>query len=349
MGVQGLMQLIRTGKLQRYNKLKKPTGGVITVDDLAQEYEIDSAYLQSLATEQIGIEFIPAVVKGETREAARRRVRSVFVHVNLMAVNLSKGQLALLDENDGFSIVARKIAVTHPLLADREDRNPRVNWDSATVATKSTVLTTLQAIKDMSERYLGYKFSQWKSSDQKNLLPMRPDDEELDQGVEDLNELFDYLASLPSYQRLEAGTDTPQLRRFSHEKGGGEGNILFRPVGQIAIAQALGLLVFTKGFSLNDIFAKLRHYDTEGGFSGMEYPPSLWYGVLYDPNKKRIQVSGRDLAARLLVYILGGIGDDMDRAELRLELAQARTIENQAIGFDRLFVTPKAVGLPSIL
>ena len=39
----------------------------------------------------------------------------------------------------------------------------------------------------------------------------------------------------------------------------------------------------------------------------MEYPQSLWYGVLYDPNKKRVQVAGKDLAAKLLIYILGGI------------------------------------------
>ena len=60
------------------------------------------------------------------------------------------GRLALLDEDNGFAIAARKIAVTHPLLKEQDDRNPRVNWDSATVAAKSTVLTTLQAVQDMS-------------------------------------------------------------------------------------------------------------------------------------------------------------------------------------------------------
>ncbi|BAY90012.1 hypothetical protein FDUTEX481_03793 [Tolypothrix sp. PCC 7601] len=81
----------------------------------------------------------------------------------------------------------------------------------------------------------------------------------------------------------------------------------------------------------------------------MEYPQSLWYGVLYDPNKKRVQVAGRDLAAKLLIYILGGIKDHMESAELRKALADARTIENQTIGFDGKFVEPQAVGLPPIL
>ncbi|MFM6221208.1 MAG: hypothetical protein ACKPDM_12710, partial [Dolichospermum sp.] len=45
-----------------------------------------------------------------------------------------------------------------------------------------------------------------------------------------------------------------------------------------------------KDFALTDIFKKLEKFDRQGGFSGMEYPQSLWYGVLYDPNKKRVQV-----------------------------------------------------------
>lgn len=349
MGVQGLMTLIKTGRLQRYNKTKKQVGAAITLDDLKEQYQVESADLQSLAYERIGIEFIPAVVKGETREEARRRVRSIFVHVNLMAVNLSKGQLALLNEDDGFSIIARKVAVTHPLFKEKKNRNPRVNWDSATVAAKSTVLTTLQALKEISERYLGQKFPHWKPASKKGLISMRPEDEELEEGLEAFEAFFNGLAKLPSYQKLEQGIETPQMRRFSHEKGGGEGNLLFRPVGQIAFAQAMGILVFKNGFSVKTLFKKLHAFDVEGGFNNMEYPQSLWYGVLYNPTKRRVLVSGRDLAAKLLVYILGGIGDDYERANLRKALADARTFEGKAVSFEGKFVKPKEVGLPPVL
>ncbi|MCM0590339.1 MAG: DGQHR domain-containing protein [Gloeotrichia echinulata DEX184] len=347
MGVQGLMELIKTSKLQRYKKDKTADDNFITVSDLIEQYQVDPAYLQSLPKEKIGIEFICAVAPGETRIQARRRVRSIFVHVNLMAAPLTKGQLAQLNEDDGFAIVSRKIATTHPLLAQQQNRNPRVNWNSATVAANSTVLTTLQALQDMSERYLGQKFPHWKPLE-KGLIPMRPENEELEEGIKDFSQLFDALATLSSYKLLE-GEDTPPLRRFSFEKDGGEGNMLFRPVGQVALVQALGILVFKKGFSLAEISKKLRKFDHQGGFSGMEYPQSLWYGVLYDPNKKRVQVVGRDLAAKLLIYILGGVQDQMERAELRKALADARTVENKTIGFDGKFVEPKQVGLPPIL
>ena len=114
MGVHGLLELLSTGELQRYSKDHQPVGGKITLAELSTSAE----YLQSLPEETIGIEFISAVMAGETQLAAKRRIRSIFVHVNLMAVALSKGQLAQLDENDGFAFVARNIAVNHPLLKE---------------------------------------------------------------------------------------------------------------------------------------------------------------------------------------------------------------------------------------
>ena len=347
MAVQGLMEILENGKLPRYKKDKGASNNFITITDLIEKYQVEADYLEQLPQEKIGIEFICAVAEGETREEARRRVRSIFVHVNLMAVPLSKGQLAQLNEDDGFSIVARKIAVSHPLLEQRDNRKPRVNWNSATVAAKSTVLTTLQALKEMSERYLEHKYPHWKPLD-KGLIPMRPEDEELESAIEDFYQLFDNLASLPSYKLLEH-EDTPMFRRFSFEKDEGEGNILFRPVGQMALAKALGILIFEIGFSIEDIFEKLRKFDSKGGFSGMDFPKSLWYGVLYDANRKRILVAGKELATRLLVYILGGIEDKIERAELRKDLAKARTFEDKTLDFKGKFVEPKKVGLPNVL
>lgn len=290
MGVQGLMSLIKTGILQRYNKNNKAVGAAIAIEDLAAEYQIDPAQVQKLAREKIGIEFVPAVVAGETRHSALSRMRSIFFHVNLKAVALSQGQLALLNEDNGFAIVARKTAATHPLLKERDDRSPRVNWDSATVAAKATVLTTLQALQDMAGRYLEHKFPHWKP-EKKGLIPLRPEDGELGEGIAEFSKLFDCLAALPSYQRIESDEETIRLRQFCFEDPGGEGNILFRPVGQIALADAAGILAFRKQLLLESIFDKLRRFDADGGFSRADNPESAWYGILYDPNKKRVLLS----------------------------------------------------------
>jgi hypothetical protein len=253
-----------------------------------------------------------------------------------------------LNEENGFAIVARKIAITHPLLKGQDNRSPRINWDSATVASKSTVLTTLQALQDMAECYLASKFPHWQPQ-KPGLIPMRPEDEELREGIEEFGQLFDCLATLPSYQRIESGEQTDELRRFSFEKPGGEGNILFRPVGQIALANALGILVFKKQLSLTSIFDKLRRYDVDEGFSHMDNPESVWYGILYDPDKKRMLVSGKELAAKLIVYLVGGTQDDTERELLRQAVAAARAIEGKAMSFSGKFVHPQELKLPSVL
>ncbi|MFB2645048.1 DGQHR domain-containing protein [Raphidiopsis sp. BLCC-F218] len=346
MGVQGLLELLENGRIRRYNRDKIPTDSYIDLSELVDQYKIDVDYLKQLPQEKIGIEFICAVNSGETYSEAKQRVRSIFVHVNLMATPLSKGQLIQLNEDNGFAIVARKIAVSHPLLAHRENRKPRINWNSATVAANSTVLTTLQALQDMSTKYLGYKFPHWQPQI-KGLIPMRPDLDQLAEGIREFQRLFDHLATLPSYKILDH-EDTTVLRRFSFEKGGGEGNILFRPVAQVALAEALGILVFKNGLLLENIFKKLQKFDLQGGFSQMEFPNSVWYGVLYDPNKKRVQVSKKELAVKLLIYLLGGIKDRMEIAQLRKAIASARTREDRAMDFDGNWVSPQEVGLPSI-
>ncbi|QNH57909.1 DGQHR domain-containing protein [Limnospira indica] len=347
MGIQGVIELLTTRKIQPYSKLKKPVGEPITWDKLPIVNMHPQDKLAALNHETIGIEFIPAVLAGETRQQAQRRIRSIFVHLNQMAVKLSKGQLAALDENDGFSIVCRQVAVNHPLLQDEPGRKPRINWDSATVATKSTVLTTLQALRDMAELYLGCypKFRGWKAP-QPGLVPYRPEPEELALGTQELMSLFDGLASLPSYQKLTQGMETPDLRRFGFERPPGLGNILFRPVGQIAIAHGIGKVVFHYQQPLETVFKKLVKFDAEGGFNHIEYPQSIWYGVLYDPNKRRVRVAGRSLATDLIVYLLGEITELMDEAIIRKQLAEARTFENRAINFEGRIVKPREVGLP---
>ncbi|MFM6618746.1 MAG: hypothetical protein ACKPI9_02045, partial [Dolichospermum sp.] len=72
MGVQGLMELIKSGKLQRYKKDKTADESFITLSDLIDKYQVEPAYLQSLSKEKIGIEFICAVNAGETHTEAKR-------------------------------------------------------------------------------------------------------------------------------------------------------------------------------------------------------------------------------------------------------------------------------------
>lgn len=346
MGTLGLMDLIKKGSLARKKKDGKEAG-LVTSDELVKTYNITDSELQSRAHERIGIEFISAVMPGETRLNAKQRVRTIFVHVNRMASSLTSGQQILLDEDDGFSIVARECAATHPLLADKEGRLERVNWQSNTVPAGKSWLTTLQTLKEMSEGYLKAdpRFGGWERSE-KDLVPLRPSDDSLAEGDAEFRDLLDRLAMLPSYAAFNQGEDIDKIRRFSHEDGG-KGHMLFRPIGQIVLAQALGELIFDKKQPKDGIFQKLADFDSSGAFN-LDERKSVWWGILYDPGKKRMASNvGRGLAARLLVYMLGGgIQDDTIREKLREDFASARELENITIDLNENEVAPATVQLP---
>lgn len=330
LGVQGLMELINTGALQVLSKDGEPKKNTaITIDDLTETYNIRPADLQRLGKELIGIEFISAVVPGETRDSAKRRVRSIFVHVNRMASPLSLGQIHQLDEDSGFALVAKRASTHHPFLEPKE----RVNWESNTIAVRSASFTTLQALTEMARGYLKPKYQNWEPDGEKGLIPLRPSDAELAKGTEDFNVFLNKLVELPSLKKVAQGASAASLRNFADENPAGEGNILFRPVGQEVVATAVGLVVFDqdKPRTLDAIFAKLAAWDKKGGFSHINDKTSIWYGVLLDQKKERILVAGKRLAIRLLVYMLsGGIANDEEREDLRKDFAAARTVDGRS-------------------
>ena len=343
LGIQGLMELIKKGELQVLNKNGEAKKGTfIKVEDLEEQFGVNQSELQQLGKELIGVEFISSVVPGETRAEAKRRVRSIFVHVNKMANPLTAGQMHQLDEDNGFALVAKQIATNHPYLTGGDGR---VNWDNNTISVRAGNFTTLQALTEMAAGYLGHKYSKWDPSN-KGLIPLRPDDLELADGKLLFSEYLDSLVELPSIKRSVQGTSIQTLRNF--EKEGGEGILLYRPVGQTALATAVNELLL-KGQSISNVFSKLHKFDENGGFSAIDMHTSIWYGVLYDPNKQRMMVSGEKLAVRLLVYLLGGgIANEEERNTLREDLAEAREVDKQYRLFDGTFSTSKSdIKLPN--
>jgi DGQHR domain-containing protein len=348
MGVQGLIELVRMHILPR----RKRDGYVIprqqiTVGHLEKEFGITLTQLQERQNEQIGVEIISAVDVAESREEARQRVRSIFVHVNRMASPLTKGQLAQLDEDDGYAIVARQVAVDHPFLRKREGRtNLRVNWKNSTISGNATVFTTLQTMKEMAASLLRKTFPNWEPREA-GLVPLRPEEKELEAGKKLFGEFFSQLQQLPTLARLDHDADTPTLRRFRDEKKPGQGHFLFRPVGQQALAEAVADLLHEFDQPIAVTFSKLAVWDAEGGLAHIDDPSSVFFGVIYDPIKKRIIVAGRDLARRLLIYMLAPSVLETMRDELREELEAARTLGDFVLGFSGENAAPGSIKLPA--
>ncbi|PYE54086.1 DGQHR domain-containing protein [Deinococcus yavapaiensis] len=358
MGIQGLLELLRTGHLDLRAANRKPTG-VESLEQLKVSLGLTDADIASVEDETMGVEFIPAVMQGETREDARRRVRSTFVHVNKTARPLTHGELAALDEEDGFAIVARTIARQHPLFK-KEESGDRVSLKTTALPDRSKWLTALATLTDMARGYLGAAapFRAWVPR-RKDELATRPDETELEDATRRFREFWDGVASLPSFASIQKGEATiDEWRQFPTRAKGksvGHGHLLMRPVGQSILADAVGKLHRNgQGVPLADLVSRLRRLDEAHLFDRVDAPTSPWYGVVYDPVGQRIVLSGRDAGVLILTHLLGGESalTPAERARLLEQYRKLRTVpgENGAALYwnasgDRV-ASPDAIELP---
>lgn len=361
MAILGLNDLVTTGSLHMLDENRKPKNqpplSRDTLLGLLQERHGGDRHanherLQRLMDESIGIEIVPAVILGETRVAALRRLRQLFVDVNENAKRLTASELAQLDEHHGFRIVARKLMERHRLLGSATDASGasfgRVHTKSTTLTEKSPSYTTLKTLSEVVENYLvesrtPEQVSSWRPLVKGIGIYQRPDAESLATGTEAMVQYFDALARLPSHEAYIQGKPAGEIRGV-----GDADNILFRPIAQTALAEAAGKLA-QEGVSLTTISDSLAKQEERGQLK-LTDPCTPWFGVLCDPvsRKMRRRKGNEALCCRLFLYLLGGgIADDVDREQLRADFALERRVDDdRAIDLEGSRVRLDEVRLP---
>lgn len=347
MALRGLKDLVRDGHLHKKSAIgEEQKKGRLEIDHIIamSRHRIGRSDIQKLLDERIGIELIPAVMAGETRDEALRRLRTLFVHVNRNATPLPKGELALLDEDDGFAVVARMTMGEHPLLMNRVKIEGGHH-----LSENARHLTTLETLKSISLAYLGHKFSGWKPHKFTPKMPVRPEWDELWDGKRDLNKFFDALAQLPSFDAIRQGSKASEFRRTSDNDGAA--HLLFRPMAQVALAAALGDLLSDGAPSPTPYWSKVQEADEDGRFR-IDDPSLPWYGTAWDPvaKKMRRRIYDQKLVKRLFLHLLdGGTSDEEVREGLRTDFATARIVTadaDEAIDFAGNVVGIEQIKLP---
>ncbi len=312
-------------------------------EEFLKRFDLNLEDLQSLLNETMIVEYLPAVIAGETREDASRRIRNTFISINSYAKRTDKGENILLDETDGYAIVARKAGIYHPLFNAKE-KNNRVNWKTTSIpSTRTEWYTTLQTIKDMGVNYLSAvdkgRSTHW-GVEFRGQMPIRPSEGEIEAARTQFFAFLDHVFELPVFQTLERGDissraeDVERWREFpSEDAPDRKGHLLLRPIGQTILAAAVGQLVKSreeggKGMSLDAVFKKLKRFDEEGGFEAHR-PQSVWYGVTYDPNKQKMIMANQNWAQNLLVYLINGM-DEPERQALWISFVTARVVDRGA-------------------
>jgi DGQHR domain-containing protein len=351
MGLRGIKEL-----LENNFKLRKRDGSEvkkITREDFLSTYDVEINALQTMMSERMHVEYIPAVLPGESRDEGSRRVRSIFVAINSQAKLPKKGENYLLDEIDGYALVARRIGVTHSLFKGQE--KSRINWKSSALPERSEWFTTLEALKDMTQIFLFHADTtiakSWTPPFGLKEQTLRPSEDALDVATKKANAFFDHVWQLPVFQTLERSSNLPEelgnYRAFPEDaSSNAHGHLLLRPIGQIILATAVGKLVAGDNdkqilpMSLNDIFAAIALLDKNGRFEA-HLPENVWYGVTYNFHKNKMETSieNRKLAVELLIYLIRG-KDEVERIDLLKKIISLREIEGKWRPFNGAQMVP---------
>ena len=365
MAILGLRDIVRTGYLPAFDKKHNPRkGGGLSREEIVDHIHNGTGEghaaiherLGHLMDERIGIEIVPAVRIGETYDEALRRLRQMLVDVNEHAKRFSSSELTQFDEANGYRIVSRRLLAGHDLLRssitpDGEER-PKVDASRTSLLEGSDCYTTLNTLAETVGRYLkenkalpdSGNYASWDNLIVKGVF-VRPEDQALERGAQAMAEYFDHLATIPSHAALIRGKPASELR-----KSDGGDNILFRPMVQIALAEAVGKLA-TRGVSLKNVVDELARQEQRGQLRLTERT-SPWFGVLCDPSgKMRRYKRNRDLCCRLFQYLLGsGLEDDSAREDLRKDFAAERQIDRDrglAIDLEGNFLAMDEIRLPN--
>jgi len=288
----------------------------------------------------MSIEFIPAVIKGETREEARARLRSYFVSINKNAKKISKGEGDLLDEDDGYKVVAKELALEHPLFKDPLTDKHRINMQDQQLPITSSWISTIVAINNMSLKYLSQnkieRGNRWKGI-LNGKISVRPPEEELNEAIKEFKEFLDMVNKMSIFQKINRGGEIKDLRKFPTEKNPEyEGHLLMRPIGQQILADAVGRMV-SNGWGLQEVFENLEKIDKKGHFN-THNPSSIFYGITYDFNKEGMitDTTTQDRAADYLVYLLHGELEVDELQKYINQIVEKRTLfdENKWMDFN---------------
>ena len=365
MAILGVRELIQTGQLHALDEKRNPKkGGGLSREEIVDHIHNGTGEshsdiherLQHVMDERIGIEIVPAVRMGESYDEALRRLRQMFVDVNENAKVLSRSELAQLDETNGYRVVSRRLLAAHDLLrssvtADGEERS-KVDATRTTLPEGSDCYTTLNTLAEIVRRYLkenkalpeSNNYASWDNLVAKGVF-VRPEDPALERGARAMAEYFDHLATIPSHVAFIQGKPASELRKSNDGD-----NILFRPLVQTALAEAVGKLV-TRGVSLANAVEELGRQEQRDQLR-LTPRTSPWYGVLWDPSgHMRRHKRNEELCCRLFQYLLGGgIEDDFDREKLRSDFAAERQIDQErelAVDLEGNTVSTAEVRLPN--
>ena len=241
------------------------------------------------------------------------KTRRIFNKVNRYAKPTGRGDNILLSEDDGFSIVTRRLLNEDAPLGVKDDRGGLlVNWKSNTLAANSTQFTTLSAVYEIDKDILSHHGLS--SFDERSRVN-RPSDEELEDAftvVEEwwtlmLDVLDCYKQAMSDYKTIPKLRD-PESKHF----------LLFKPATQIALFRGI-LDAHQRGVSKKDVIQRANQIN-------WRLDNDMWKEILVSVDGRMLASRGNiEFAARIVHYLVGAEKwKDIEVKALRNEYREKR-------------------------
>jgi DNA sulfur modification protein DndB len=245
--------------------------GVLTFDGTQQYFALDGQHRlraikdaikqdPSLAKEDICVLMVTHYDSSE----GRIRTRRLFSNINRNAVKTNAAEDIVLDEDDGFAVLSRRVLDEHPFLRldGRVKVITRVGEEGLLRLAGNSInkgdpkaLTTLPVLYDLL-RYLG-----WDLPGVVRKAKARPSAEVLESSfgvlVGRLDDLLTHCGKVGS--RLADAANARELRGLKDREG--EGHPFMRPVIQKAVARVAGEIVQQNALSWSQVMARLSRLE----------------------------------------------------------------------------------------
>lgn len=267
---------------------------------------------EQLEEDTLTVLFVPH----RNSETGIARTRRLFVDLNKRAVPVDKKDIIILDEVDLAAIISRRLVDEHNWFSRGQVDIDRFN---NTIPPRSEALFSIRTLYDVIARLLPKALAS--GVDERDELKLAERNRLADDRIDHY-----YQRALKYFQGLARANQ--QLKRYFNS-GAGNGraararaadsrNVLFRPAGQVAFADAIGELGKRDG--LESALRSARGFPMD-----LADPP--FAGVIWDVERERMRASGASMAGRLLKYMCGidpRGGNDTLRARYREVLGNPR-------------------------
>lgn len=274
--------------------------GVLTFDGTQQYFALDGQHRLSAIKEaikskpELGSEDIAVlIVSHYETEEGRERTRRLFTNINRNAKVTTAAENIALDEDDGYSVITRRLLEEHPF-ASQDGRvkvfqsapaggDVRMAGNSIAPTDKSA-WSTIVVVRDLVEQL-------WFPGKDGPDLSNRPSPEQMDEAYDVISgrimSLLEACGNIPA--KLAAAASARDVRAPKGAEASGQA--FMRPVIQKAVARVLRQVVTQGQLTFDEAVDRLKALDWEIG-------AAPWIAVYNVDGKKMI--AGKDFSDLLL-------------------------------------------------